>query len=268
MLKQLELSDAALARLAQHAQEIGIDVLATPFSIEDIPRVLALNPPAVKIASTDLNNRPILEAVAETNKPMILSTGASTIEEIDQAVADLTAANALERLTLLHCVSRYPTPVGEANLAAIAKLIQRYHIPVGFSDHTTEESTGAYAVAAGATMLEKHFTLDRSQSGPDHQMSLMPDELQRYITAAREAADAVGIGRLGMNRNETEIREMARKSITTKRRLKRGETISEEMLTLKRPGTGIPPTEWNLIIGRQANVPIPSDTTITWEMIK
>jgi N-acetylneuraminate synthase/N,N'-diacetyllegionaminate synthase len=267
MLRRLELSDDDFRAVAAHARRCGLEFLATPFSILDLERLRALQPAAVKIASTDINNVPLLTAAAKTGLPLIVSTGASTAEEMDAALRTL-AGSAARRFVLLHCVSAYPTPWSLANLRAICVMQQRYGVPVGFSDHTTSTQTGALAVAAGACVLEKHFTLDRGAPGPDHAMSLDPRQLADYIASVRRAEDALGTGTLGMSAAESEVRRIARKSVVAARRIDPGEVLTPTMLSLKRPEGGIPPNDFARLIGRVALTAIDPDTPIQWEMVQ
>lgn len=267
MLRRLELSDADLARIRDHCRARGIEFLATPFSPADVDRLVALGVPGLKIASTDLNNTPLLRRAAQAGLPVIVSTGAATAEEIEAAVRRFEQWGLKERLVLLHCVSGYPTPTSAANLGAIAALGRLARVPVGFSDHTTSLAIAGWAVAAGACLLEKHFTLDRTRTGPDHAMSLEPADLSAYVAAAREAEVALGTGRLGMTPLEREVRAVARKSIVSACRIAAGTRVTPEMLTIKRPGGGVPPDEFDAVVGRRAERDIPEDTVIEWGML-
>lgn len=268
MLRRLELADADFARLRDECHNIGIEFLATPFSIADLQRLIELDIQAVKIGSADLNNTPLLTAAAQTSLPLIVSTGAAMADEIDAAFRLLERLAAAGRLVLMHCVSRYPTPVEEANLAAIAALRAAYGVVVGFSDHTRSICIGGWAAAAGAKVLEKHFTLDRTRPGPDHAASLEPGELRSYIEHVRAAQAALGSGRLGMSAGESDVRAAARKSATAARDIAAGEVFSDNNLTLKRPGDGIPPGELAALLGRRAAAAIAADTTLTWDMVQ
>lgn len=267
MLKRLELSDADFLAVAMHARRCGISFLATPFSVQDLARLLSLAPAAIKIASTDVNNHPLLAGAAMSRLPLIVSTGASTLGEVDAAVAVLRDAGAGDRLTLLHCVSVYPTPWELANLRAIGTLRKRYGLPVGLSDHTTSTQIGGLAVAAGANVLEKHFTLDRGASGPDHAMSLDMRQLAEYVVAVRRAEAALGNGAVGLIPAEMEVRRVARKSVVATRRIESGEVLTASMLAIKRPDGGIPPSDFTRLVGRTAVIRIEADIPIRWEMV-
>lgn len=266
MLSSLQISIDDLRRIRKHCDARSIIMLATPFGVREMQQVVTLGLPAVKIASTDLTTTPLLEAAVQTGLPLIVSTGAATIDEIDAAVDLLDARGARDRLMLLHCVSAYPTSLDVANLGAINTLRHTYALPVGFSDHTVSTRTGALAVAAGACVLEKHFTLDPAASGPDHAMSLGPEQLGEYVIRVREAEAALGSGILGMNPIESDVRTVARKSVVSATTIRAGEIITAEKLTLKRPGTGLSANELDRLIGRRAVVDIPCDSLLDWNM--
>lgn len=266
LLAGLELPIEAFRRIRDRCRQRGIQFLATPFSVRHVYEIADLGAPAVKIASTDLTNEPLLDAAISTGLPLLVSTGASTESEIRWAAARLVR-EARGRLILLHCVSCYPTPAEELNLRAVESLGRAFGVPCGLSDHTISLQVGALAVAAGACVLEKHFTLDRSQSGPDHAMSLGPDQLRTYIELVREAERALGDGRLGMREIERPVREASRRSITAATDIPAGAAIVPSMLTCKRPGTGIDPSSLRQIIGRTAKRHIPGDTMLSWEML-
>lgn len=268
MLERLELGDAEFERIAAHARRQQIEFLATPFSVPDLQRLVRLAPPAIKIASTDLNNTPLLAQAAALGVPLIVSTGAAREAEIAAALARMAAIADAGRLILLHCVSQYPTPAASANLGAIATLARRARVPVGYSDHTTLTQTGAWAVLSGASVLEKHLTLDRTAPGPDHAMSLGPDEMRDYIAQARAAEAARGDGLLGMRPGEADVRNVARKSVVAASDLPAGAALRPENLEIKRPGGGVGPDEWDALLGRRLRVAVRRDALITWEMVE
>lgn len=268
MLSELELSPAEMAMLKLRCDDQSIIFLATPFGATDIPPLLDIGVAAIKIASTDLTNSPLLEAAAATNLPVIVSTGASTATEIEAAVDFLRRWGADERLILLHCVSCYPTSLNDINLGAINNLANTFNVFCGLSDHTLAPQTGGWAVAAGAIVLEKHFTLDRTWRGPDHAMSLEPGLLGEYVALARQAQRSLGNGEYGMTPKESEVRAVARKSVVTCTAIEAGATITGDLLTLKRPGLGISPNDLGRILGRVASVHIPPDTAISWDMLQ
>jgi N-acetylneuraminate synthase/N,N'-diacetyllegionaminate synthase len=268
MLSRLELSVEEFARIKRRCDERGILFLATPFGRAEVEQLVAMGASAIKLASSDLTNVELLDAAAATGLPLIVSTGASTSEEIEKSVKHLATCGAADRLVLLHCVSRYPAPIGSINLRVIRALHEAFGVPVGLSDHTTSTRTGALAVAAGACVLEKHFTLDRGAAGPDHAMSLAADELAAYVAAVREAESALGDGVIGMNEGEREVREAARRSVVASVAIAKGTRIARSMLTIKRPGTGIPGARVEELVGRVAATDIPSDTMLAWEMVR
>lgn len=267
MLQQLELDDAAFATLATQCARRGVGFLATPFGVDDVARLVRLHVPALKIASTDIDNTPLLHAAALTRLPLIVSTGTATAGEIAACISDLAAWGAAQRTILLHCVSSYPTPVAAANLRRVGALAMRYGLPVGFSDHTTSVAIAGWAVAAGACVLEKHLTLDRTRPGPDHAVSLEPAEFAAYVAAAREAEAALGIGTLNAADLEADVRRVARKSIVARRDIPAGAVLSADALTVKRPGGGLSPRQLAEIVGRRTRVAIAADTMLAWDML-
>ncbi len=263
MLKRLELSRECFQELADLARERAIEFLATPFAVEDLRFLLSLKVAAIKIASTDIVNVPLLEAAVGAGLPVIASTGAADIEEIREAVRFFDKAGA-GPLALLHCVSSYPTPDDQANLAGIATLARAFGRVAGYSDHTESVTMGAYATAAGARVIEKHFTLDRRRPGPDHAFSLEPRGLAEYVHHARHAARLLGGGRIGPTDAQREVRSLARGSVVAAREIAPDEVIVRDMLTVKRPGTGIAPSEIDKLVGRRAVRRITVDAIITW----
>ena len=268
LLEALELSDRDWRRIREHCRRCGIDFLATPFSLRDLERLAGLEPVAVKIASTDIDHYPLLRAAAAVGLPVLLSTGAAELADVEQAVGWFERFDALERLVLLHCVSAYPTPLEAANLRAIGVLRDHFDRPAGFSDHTVEVETAALAVAAGACVLEKHFTLDRGQPGPDHALSLDPADLRAYVAQARRAERVRGDGRLAVSELERDVRHVSRRSVVTTRALKAGHTLTEADLVAKRPAGGIPPGAWPALIGRRLRQDVEPETVLRWEMIE
>ncbi len=282
LLATLELTLADFERIARRCEEVGIALVITPFGVEDVARIKGLNHcsksngkqaggnrvAAIKIASTDLTNGPLLNAAVGTEFPLILSTGASTAIEISEAVEGLRRVGTAELLILLHCISCYPTPVAVVNLRAIGELRRHFGAPVGLSDHTTAVEMGGWAAAAGACVLEKHFTLDRSAPGPDHGMSLTPHELKEYVRQLRLVESALGSGQLGMGAAENDTRAAARKSVVAAISIPAGTRLIQSMLTLKRPGTGIPPGDLVRLVGRETLDDIPNDTLLSWDMVR
>jgi len=267
MLRRLELSAAAFAELKRHADAASIDFIATPFDVDAVRTLAGMGVPAIKIASPDLVNVPLLRAAAETGLPLIVSTGASTADEIAASVALLRRHGAGDRLILLHCVSAYPTPVDAAHLHTIRDLSMRHRVPVGFSDHTMSATFSGLAVAAGAAVLEKHVTLDRGASGPDHFFSLEPDDLARYVGTARAAHRVMGRPRDDVVADEHEVRECARGRIIAARRIAAGGVLEGTDLAVQRPGLGISPFRWDEVLGRRTTTDIAPDTPLAWSML-
>lgn len=281
LLERLELQPEDFVAIAAQCAAQGIELLVTPFGSEDVAMVVGLGVRAMKVASPDLANPPLLKAVARTGLPVLLSTGAADMKEIAAGLDTLEQAGTTE-VALLHCVSSYPTPLHEAQLRCIGTLAKKFGIPVGYSDHTMDLQVGELAVQAGACLLEKHFTLDPTMDGPDQAMSLRPVELASYINRARAARrgelnesaldephrQALGDGVKKVRPLEQDVRQAARCSVTSTVAIPKGTVIKASMLTLKRPAGGIPPAQMDEVPGRKAAVDIPADTTITEKMLK
>jgi N-acetylneuraminate synthase/N,N'-diacetyllegionaminate synthase len=261
MLRRLELSIEAMAQVVGRAHDRGLHAIVTVFSVELVAGAETLAWDAYKSASPDIIHRPLLEAMAATGRPMIVSTGASTLDEVTRAVAWL--AGARDRLALLQCVSSYPAPAGA--LDGIAAIARATGLPTGYSDHTPGVGAGAEAVQRGACVLEKHLTYDRRAAGPDHAASLEPGEFARYAEAARSRPiGAVGAG--GEKRIldcERDVRLVSRQSLTTARDLPAGHTLTRADLTIKRPGVGLEPWRLDDTIGRTLAGPLDADTPLT-----
>jgi N-acetylneuraminate synthase/N,N'-diacetyllegionaminate synthase len=268
MLARLELSVEGFARIKRRCEQRSLLFIATPFGPREVAGLVELGAAAIKIASTDLTNISLLEAAAESGLPIILSTGASTAAEMHSSVNRLREFGAGSRLVLLHCVSCYPTPLQAINLRAVESLARTFGVPCGLSDHTLSTEVGAWAVAAGACVLEKHFTLDPTARGPDHAMSLNPRQIADYISAVRQVEQALGGGSLGMTDIEGEVRSVAGRSVVAAVDIPAGTRLTAKMLTVKRPGTGIAPSELHRLVDRRAAGDIPCDTILTWDMIR
>lgn len=252
MLKKLELSFSHFTLLNSYAKEIGIDFLSTPFDLESIEFLCSLEMPFWKIPSGEINNKPYLRRIAQTKLPIILSTGMSTLEEIEEALA-IFEDYSRDNITLLHCNTQYPTPYEDVNLLAMTTLREHFHVRIGYSDHTVGIEVPIAATALGAEVIEKHFTLDKSMEGPDHKASLEPIELAAMVSAIGNTARALGDGRKKPSASEAVNRSIARKSIVAAKEIKQGELYTSENLTVKRPGDGISPMRWDEIIGRVAD---------------
>jgi len=266
MLRQLELSRDAHYTLKSYCDEQGITFLSTPFDLPSVDLLDRLSVPAYKVSSGDLTNLPLIEQVSRKGKPVILSTGMATLEEVGTAVETVQDAGCNE-LILLHCVSNYPAIPDEVNLRAMETMEQEFKVPVGFSDHTQGIAISLAAVALGAAVIEKHFTFDRNLPGPDHQASLEPTELSALVKGIRSIERALGDGRKKPTQAELETARVARRSIMAGISLKAGTVLQPDALVLKRPGTGLPPSMLKSIIGKRARIDIPAGTIIKLEML-
>ncbi|MFX0066657.1 MAG: N-acetylneuraminate synthase family protein, partial [Candidatus Hermodarchaeota archaeon] len=223
--------------------------------------------PAFKIASGDLTNLPFLELVASYNKPIILSTGMATFDEVEEGM-NAIRNEGNNQIVLLHCVTSYPAQLESINLRAMLTLEKGFGVPVGFSDHTTGFAASIAAVSLGACVIEKHFTLDKKLPGPDHAASLDPGELAELVRVLRSIEDALGDGIKKPTEAEMRIREVARKSLIAKRDIQKGSTITAEMIEIKRPGNGIAPKHLREIIGKKAKVTIGREQILDWDMFE
>ena len=254
MLKKLELSEEAHSVLIDYCQKKGIKFFSTAFDVDSIEYLHTLGIKLWKIPSGEVTNYPFLKKIASYNEKTILSTGMCDMVDVRAAVEALYK-NGLskENLILLHCNTEYPTPFEDVNLKAMDALRKEFGVEVGYSDHTKGIEVPIAAVALGATVIEKHFTLDRNMEGPDHKASLEPDELKAMVSAIRNIEKAVGgDGTKHVSESERKNIAIARKSIVSARDIKKGELLTEENLTVKRPGTGISPMRWEEVIGTKA----------------
>lgn len=249
------------AELKKYCDEIGIEYLSTPFDLPSIDFLNTLGLSVWKIPSGEITNLPYLEKIAATKKPVILSTGMSTLSEIEDAVSVLEEGG-VEQITLLHCNTEYPTPFEDANLTAMDDLRQQFGLPVGYSDHTTGYEADIAAAALGACVIEKHFTLDRNMEGPDHKASLEPDELAAMVRAVRNVEKALGDGRKHVSPSEAKNKAIARKSIVAAKPIRKGEVFTEENITTKRPGDGVSPMRWHQVLGMTAKRDFAEDEKI------
>lgn len=251
MLKKLELTPTMHLELIDYCRKKNILFLSTPFEIESLEYLLSIGLKIIKLPSGEITNYPLLKKAGESHVRIILSTGMSTLQEVKDAVKVLQG-NGCKDLTLLHCNTQYPTPYEDVNLNAMLTLHNETGLPVGYSDHTKGIDVPIAAVAMGASVIEKHFTLDRDMEGPDHKASLEPDELKKMVLSIRHIEDALGDGVKRPSESEIDNISIVRKSIVASKSIKEGEIFSEDNLTTKRPGTGISPMEWNEIIGTKA----------------
>nr|WP_330406042.1 N-acetylneuraminate synthase [Acetatifactor muris] len=251
MLKKILLTYNDFIELAAYCKEINVCFLSTPFDLESIEFLKKLGCSMWKIPSGEITNYPYLVEIARTGKDIILSTGMSTLQEVDDAL-EVLQENGAGKITLLHCTTNYPTPMEDVNLNAMLTLKEKYGCAVGYSDHTKGIEVPIAAVALGAEVIEKHFTLDCRMEGPDHKASLEPDELEAMIRAIRNIEKALGDGIKIPSESEKANIAVARKSIIAADNIKVGDILTKENLTTKRPGTGISPMRWNEILGTRA----------------
>lgn len=250
MLKKINLSYEAFSELYNYCKQGGIRFLSTPFDIESI-HFLNNKVPFWKIPSGEVTNYPYLVEIAKTFKPVIMSTGMCELQEIDEAI-EVLKNNGTTDITLLHCNTQYPTPYKDVNLRAMETLRDRYKVKIGYSDHTNGIEVPIAAVALGAEVIEKHFTLDKNLPGPDHKASLEPYELAAMVSSIRNIEEALGSPNKTVSDSERENIAVARKSIVAAKSIKKGEILSENNITTKRPGTGLSPMCWNSVIGKIA----------------
>ena len=251
MVKRLELSFDEFRKIKEYCDRVGIQFLSTPFDLKSVDFLNELGVPFFKIPSGEITNYPYLIKIAHTGKPVVMSTGMCEPDEI------LAAINVLEKngsgeITLLHCNTEYPTPLKDVNLYAMRTMKKMFGKKVGYSDHTKGIEVPVAAVALGACVIEKHFTLDKNMPGPDHKASLEPDEFGRMVKNIRNIEIALGDGVKRVSESERKNIAIARKSIVARRNIQEGEILTEENLAVKRPGTGINPMQWMEVLGTRA----------------
>ena len=251
MLEKLELSYEDFSALKEYCDQIGICFVSTPFDIESIAFLNSIDMPFWKIPSGEVTDYPYLVAIAKTEKPVVMSTGMCNMNEIQEAI-DVLKKNGTKDIKLLQCNTEYPTPYDDVNLNAMRTMKKQFGLEVGFSDHTKGIEVPIAAVSIGASIIEKHFTLDRNMEGPDHKSSLEPKELVEMIKCIRNIEKALGTGIKVPSPSEKKNIVAARKSIVAKKKICKGEFFTEENITVKRPGSGISPMEWENIIGTRA----------------
>jgi len=252
MLKSLELSKDQQKELKSHCDEIGILYLCTPYEEKSADLLEHIGVAAYKIASTDTSNILFLRYLARKNIPVILSTGMSSLGEVEESVNELKLHGLDGKLIILQCTSEYPVPVQDINLRAMKTMELAFGCPVGFSDHTPGIGASPWAVAAGACIVEKHFTLDRNMEGPDHRASIEPDELKELVRTIRNVEAALGDGIKRPMPSELPNKTRMQKSLVATRSIPADETIQETDLTCKRPGSGLPPKWFDRVVGRKA----------------
>ena len=253
MLKKLELSDEAHKELISYCHERNIRFWSTAFDLESIDFLHSLGLNLWKIPSGEITNYPFIKKIATFREPVIMSTGMCDEQDIKNAM-DVLLNNGVskDQITILHCNTQYPTPMKDVNLKAMLTIKNDFGTIVGYSDHTRGIEVPIAAVALGAQVIEKHFTLDRNMQGPDHKASLEPNELKAMVTAIRNIEQALGTGRKSISESECANICVARKSIVAKTNIKKGEVLTDNNLTVKRPGSGISPMQWEIVIGTKA----------------
>jgi N-acetylneuraminate synthase len=266
MLRKLELSEEAHRILFDYARERGLIFLSTPFDELSADLLEELGVSAYKVPSGELSNLRFLRYLARKGKPLIISTGMATLADVELAIEALESSGCKEYV-LLHCVSNYPAEAEEVNLRAMLTLRAAFGVPVGYSDHTLGIAVPLAAVALGACVIEKHFTIDRSLPGPDHKASATPEELRELISSIRTIERALGDGRKRPAQGERDTMLAARKSLIASCDIAPGTKIEEHHITLRRPGTGLPPTFLPYLVGRIARTYIRAGTPITLDMV-
>lgn len=263
MLKKLELSHFDHKELIEYCNPKGIKFFSTAFDLESVDYLHSLNIGLWKIPSGEITNYPYLKKIAQFGEPVILSTGMCEMKDIE-AVLKVLTDNGLgkDKISILHCNTEYPTPFKDVNLLAMNELKERFGVRVGYSDHTKGIEVPIAAVALGAEIIEKHFTLDRNMEGPDHKASLEPDELKAMVSAIRNIEFALGDGHKAISESERKNIAVARKSIVAAKDIKAGEIFTENNLTVKRPGNGISPMDWEKVIGQTAKKDFVEDQLI------
>jgi N,N'-diacetyllegionaminate synthase len=266
MIRKLELPDDAFRELSAYANAKGIIFLSTPFDERSVDLLDDIGVPAFKIPSGEITNFPLLKKVAEKHRPIILSTGMATLGEVEEAFQYLKE-NGSEDIVLLHCTTSYPAPIESVNLRAMNTLRCAFQVPVGYSDHTEGITIPIAAVAMGARVIEKHFTIDRTLPGPDHQASLEPQELQAMVISIRDVECALGNGIKIPSCIEEKNSINIRKSIVAVRSIKKGSILNADDLGIRRPGTGINPKYLYYIIGKRVNTDISQEEVLYWNQL-
>ena len=253
MLRRLELTREMHWELIAYCKQCGVDFFSTGFDLESVELLVGLGADSFKIPSGEITNLPYLRKIGHYNKPIILSTGMASLGDIEAALAVLERAGTPRtKITVLHCTTEYPTPMVEVNLRAMLTIRDALGVAVGYSDHTPGIEVAVAAVALGASVIEKHFTLDRNLPGPDHKASLEPSELHAMVKAIRNIEKALGDGVKRLTESEAKNKPISRKSLVAACAIRAGEAFSAANLTVKRPGTGVSPMLWDAVLGRKA----------------
>jgi pseudaminic acid synthase len=266
LIKRVEIPWEWHQALADHAAAAGVDFLSTPFEEAAVELLEGLKVPAYKVASYEITHLPLIEFCARTGKPLLLSTGMASLADIERAL-DVANAAGCDQVALLHCAINYPPNFEDLNLRAIQTLRSAFQVPVGWSDHTMGHTADVTAVALGACLVEKHFTLSREQEGPDHAFALEPDELAAMVQAIRETEASLGSPVKRVTEAESEMFRLGRRSLVAARDLQPGETLRRDDIAVKRPGYGIPVYELDAVVGRRVAVAIEADEILQWPML-
>jgi N,N'-diacetyllegionaminate synthase len=272
MLKSLELSYKDYTSLIQKSSECKIEFMSTPFEEESLDFLIGLGMKKIKVASGEITNLPFLRYMATKNLPIILSTGMSSIEEIQEAIATIHDERMIcgfdeplqSILTILHCTSNYPCPLADANLRAITTIKETFFLPIGYSDHTVSLDVALVCMGLGMSVYEKHFTLDKNLPGPDHKASLDPQELKEVIAKIRRAELSLGNGEKRATPEELDVRKLVRKSIVLVVNKEKGALITRSDIRLLRPGTGLPPKDMDQVISAKTARNLTAGTMLEW----
>ena len=268
LIKKLTFTEKDFIELKKYCDEKDIGFLSTPFGESAVELLEKINVPVYKISSGDMNNLPFLRLICTTRKPIFLSTGMANLDEVKESV-DFIKMNNINDIVIFQCTTRYPASLDEINLNVIDTYKKEFPDNfIGFSDHSLGFEASIGAAAKGAKVIEKHFTLDKKMEGPDHKASLNPTELKEWVTKIRDLEVALGTYVKHPTTNEIEIAKIVRKSIVTKKNLKKGDILREDNITIKRPGVGISPREFNRIIGKKIKRDLQKNSIILWEDIQ
>ncbi|QJW85037.1 N-acetylneuraminate synthase [Ramlibacter terrae] len=276
MLRKLELDEAGHRRVAEHCRALGFEFFSTPFSERAVGELVALGVPRIKLPSGELTNKPLIETAAATGLPLLLSTGMATLPEVQAAIAWIADARArggfpppdADTLCVLHCTSAYPAPDDALNLRALHALAAATQLPVGYSDHSEGIAAAVAAVALGATVIEKHLTLDKGMAGPDHRASADPAEFAAMVQAIRRVEAMLGDGVKQPQPVEANTRDVARRSVVVTRKLAAGHVLAASDPALRRPGTGIAPAEIDQVVGSRLRAATEPYTTLAWDLLE
>jgi len=262
--QRYELSRADYKDLIAYAGKLNVPLFSTPFDDASLDMLVELGMPALKIASPDLTYTPFLERAAETDLPVVLSTGMGNEKEIGEALHALRKASSV---ILLHCVSNYPSRYEEMNMACLAGMRSKFELPVGLSDHTLDNLSAVVAASLGAVLIEKHFTLDRNLPGVDQSISMQPEDLRQLKSELLNVTKILGDGKKKIQESEIPVRQSARRSLVARIDIPAGTPLEPAMLACKRPGTGIPPNELDRVLGKSPKVAISAEQLLTWDML-